>query len=260
MLNKTIWAAAENAPHRLDVDVMYSRRETVVMQKLFSVITPVLNSGTKIRRTIESVLSQTPDLFEYIIVDGKSTDDTFATIQPYKNEIIFVSESDRGVYDAMNKGIDRSFGKYLYFLGAGDSLRPAVLENVAPLLPVAGPALVYGNVFWEGSGLVYAGEFTKAKLKEQNICHQAIFYERRIFDLIGKYELRFKVLADWVLNIKCFGSDRIRKHYIDFIIADFEGDGFSLKTPDETFHRESAELFTTYLNENPAESRARRWN
>src|SRR5467141_248713 len=157
MLNKTIWAAAENAPHRLDVDVMYSRRETVVMQKLFSVITPVLNSGTKIRRTIESILSQTPDLFEYIIVDGKSTDNTFATIEPYKNEIIFISESDRGVYDAMNKGIDRSSGKYLYFLGAGDSLRPAVLENVAPLLPVAGPALVYGNVFWEGSGLVYAG-------------------------------------------------------------------------------------------------------
>jgi len=254
MLNKTIWAAAENAPHRFDADAMYWRRQAMAMQKLFSVITPVLNSGTKIRRTIESVLSQKPDLFEYIIVDGKSTDNTFATIEPYKNEMILVSESDRGVYDAMNKGIDRSSGKYLFFLGAGDSLRPAVLENVAPLLPFAGPALVYGNVFWEASGLVYAGEFTKAKLKEQNICHQAIFYERRIFDLIGKYELRFKVLADWVLNIKCFGNDRIRKHYIDYIIADFEGDGFSLKTPDETFQRERADLFATHLKENPVES------
>jgi hypothetical protein len=154
----------------------------------------------------------------------------------------------------MNKGIDRASGKYLYFLGAGDSIRPAVLENVASLLPLDGPAFIYGNVFWEDSGLVYAGEFTKAKLKEQNICHQAVFYDRRIFDLIGKYELRFKVLADWVLNIKCFGNDQIRKQYIDCIIANFEGGGFSLKTPDETFNRERAVLFETYLKEDPGES------
>ena len=222
----------------------------MVIPKLFSLITPVFNSGAKIQRTIESVLSQKPELFDYIIVDGKSTDDTVAAIGPYKNEVTFISESDRGIYDAMNKGIERASGKYLYFLGAGDSLKPDVLESIAPLLPISGPAFVYGNVFWEDSGLVYAGKFGKAKLRKQNICHQAIFYERRIFDLIGKYELRFKVLADWVLNIKCFGNNQIKKHYLDEIIANFEGGGFSLKTPDEAFDRERAELFETYLKEN----------
>jgi glycosyltransferase involved in cell wall biosynthesis len=226
----------------------------VVIQKLFSIITPVLNSGPKIRRTVESVRAQQQDLFEHIIVDGQSTDDTLAKIKSYEKGITFISENDRGVYDAMNKGIDRASGKYLYFLGAGDSIRPAVLENVASLLLLDGPAFIYGDVFWEDSGLVYAGEFTKAKLKERNICHQAVFYDRRIFDLIGKYELRFKVLADWVLNIKCFGNDQIRKQYIDCIIANFEGGGFSLKTPDETFNRERAVLFETYLKEDPGES------
>jgi len=91
-------------------------------RKRFSVITPTLNPGPKLEATINSVLSQNQKLFEYIIVDGGSTDETLNVIRKYGKRIKWVSKKDRGVYDAMNKGIKMARGDYLYFLGAGDHL------------------------------------------------------------------------------------------------------------------------------------------
>jgi glycosyltransferase involved in cell wall biosynthesis len=216
-------------------------------QTLFSIITPVYNSGPKIEKTINSVLSQKSDLFEFIIVDGASTDDTLRHVEPYRDRLRFISESDLGVYDAMNKGIGLASGKYLYFLGAGDCLRPYALEEIAGLMPVEELCLVYGNVYWVDQSFIYGGEFDRARLKSYNICHQAAFYERNIFNLVGKYELRFRVLADYVLNIKCFGNDKIKKKYIDYVIANFEGGGISAQESDPALIEEHAQLIKEYL-------------
>lgn len=217
-------------------------------QKLFSIITPVYNSGAKIEKTINSVAAQDGDLYEYIIVDGASTDGTLASIKKSTGGFELVSEPDAGVYEAMNKGIALASGKYLYFLGAGDSLRPHALSNVARLMPREDLNFVYGNVYWEDQLMIYAGAFTKEKLRDSNICHQAVFYQRNIFDLLGGFDLRFKILADYVFNIKCFGNGRIRKNYIEYVVANFEGGGLSSLHKDESFSRERARLVRKYLD------------
>ena len=216
-------------------------------QKLFSIITPTYNCGAKIVRTINSVLTQDSSLFEYIVIDGDSQDGTQSEVERFNALIRFVSEPDRGVYDAMNKGIEMARGKYLYFLGAGDTLRANALRNLAGMMPGSELAFVYGNVYWMDEAFIYGGEFDKLRLETYNICHQAIFYERAIFDVIGRYELRYKILADYVLNIKCFGNDKIQKTYLDYVVANFEGGGLSARQKDAALVEALPRLIEEYL-------------
>jgi len=211
-------------------------------QKLFSVITPVFNSGPKIEKTINSVLSQDESLFEFIVVDGGSTDETLSVVAQYAGAIKLLTDKDEGVYDAMNRGVDASAGKYLYFIGAGDSLKPGVLSTVAAHLPTHEHALVYGNVYMIDEGVIYDGEFDRAKLRRRNICQQAIFYGREIFGVTGGFETRFSVLADHAFNLKCFFNHRIEKKYIAYVIANYEGGGISRTQKDLDFALEYGEL------------------
>ena len=205
-------------------------RQALRKRKRFSVITPTLNPGPKLEATINSVLSQNDELFEFIIVDGGSTDETLSMIRKYGSRIKWISKKDRGVYDAMNKGIRIARGDYLYFLGAGDHLRENILAKVEKELPDEPLTFVYGNVYVVNIKSEYLGEFDDDKLAKLNICHQAIFYERTIFDVIGKYDLRYRLLADYAFNLKCFADKRIRRLYVDEVIADFEGGGISTGT------------------------------
>jgi len=115
--------------------------------KRFSIITPTLNPGPKLEETINSVLAQKKDLFEYIIIDGASTDETLNIIKRYAGHIDWLSESDENVYEAMNKGIEMASGDYLYFLGAGDLLRKDVLEKIGKIIPAKRMIFLYGNVY-----------------------------------------------------------------------------------------------------------------
>ncbi len=216
-------------------------------RKIFSIITPTYNCGTKIAKTINSVLSQDSSLYEYIVIDGDSDDGTQSEIKKFEGRLTFISEPDLGPYDAMNKGVDRARGKYIYFLGAGDTLRPNALRNLAGLMPDSELAFVYGNVYWVDEAFIYGGEFDKLRLETYNICHQAIFYERAIFDVTGKFELDYKILADYVLNIKCFGNDKIQKIYLDYVIANFEGGGLSARHKDAALIEALPRLIEEYL-------------
>ena len=194
----------------------------------FSIITPTYNPGQRVEETIKSVLAQKNELFEYIIVDGCSTDETLNIIRKYEGRIKWSSQRDCGVYDAMNRGIRMAAGDYLYFLGAGDRLRENILEKVEKTIPDGHLIFIYGNVFLLDKKRKYLGKFDEAKIARANICHQAIFYERTIFDVIGTYDLRYSLLADHDLNLRCFGDKRIRKIYVDEVIADYEGGGISM--------------------------------
>ncbi len=144
-------------------------------RKLFSIISATYNCGPKLELTIESVLSQKTDLFEFIIVDGGSTDGTLEILKKYEGRVKFVSEKDRGVYDALNKGIDLAEGKYLYFLGAGDILRKDILEQLEADMPDEPAAFVYGIAYFAKSGIYHPSEFSRSDIGRKNLCHQSIF-------------------------------------------------------------------------------------
>jgi glycosyltransferase involved in cell wall biosynthesis len=214
---------------------------------LISVITPTFNSGAKIAATVASVLSQRKGLYEFLVIDGGSTDGTLAHLRAQGTALRYVSEPDDGIYDAMNKGIRLTSGKFLYFLGAGDRLLPGALEAVAAEIrksPCQGqtsqPTLLYGNVDWNGRP--YAGRFNRLKLLRYNICHQAIFYQRSVFERLGFYNSKYPCLADWEFNIRCFNDEDIHKRYIPLRIAEYEAGGKSATTADPAFYAELKRL------------------
>lgn len=193
------------------------------------------------------MINQNKALFEYIIIDGLSIDDTLKIVKRYSGYIKLISEKDNGVYDAMNKGINIASGKYLYFLGAGDQLKEGVLEKINLILPQGKLNFVYGNVYRLDRNTIYDGLFSKSKLNKRNICHQAIFYERNIFNVAGKYDLKYKIKADYALNLKCYGCKEIKKKYINEVIADYKGFGISYEHQDENFMKERPRLIKANL-------------
>ncbi len=210
-------------------------------RSLFSIIIPTYNSGDKLEHTLRSVLSQERDSFEVVVIDGGSTDGSIGVIRRHAAQfpqLKWKSEKDQGVYDAMNKGITLSEGQFLIFLGAGDCLKPGILREMAPLMPPAEqgrPAFVYGKVFMVDLNKIYGGQWSKLKLLTLNLCHQGIFYEREVFDVVGTYNLKYPILADCALNLKCFGDERIRKVYVDRVISDYEGGGLSAQQDDAAY-------------------------
>ena len=207
-------------------------------QKLLSVVIPTYGCGRKLAVTLESVLSQPNELYEIIVVDGGSGAETLSVIEEYGDRLRFVSEPDRGVYDALNKGAAMSSGRHLLFLGAGDRLKEGVLERVAEILRGGEITFAYGDAYLVRHGVRQGGTFGRKDFIGRNLCHQAIFYERRIFDLLGGFDLKYKVYADWAFNMKCFADPRVRKLYLGLLVADFEGWGISDMEQDSAFQRD----------------------
>jgi glycosyltransferase involved in cell wall biosynthesis len=200
-----------------------------------SVIIPTFNSATTIERCLASLVCQSCRDFEICIIDGASSDGTIAKVNQFcaqfKNMRI-VSEADKGTYDAMNKGIDIAQGDWVYFLGSDDQVHDEnVFADIFKTIPARNCGIIYGNVrikgdtTWAKDGQIYDGEFPIHQLLDHNICHQAMFYRKRLFDKLGKYNLRYPMCADWALNLRFF--PRTKPQYVDRIIADFQGGGIS---------------------------------
>ena len=204
-----------------------------------SIITPTLNSEKDIEACILSVTNQSYENKEHLIIDGLSTDKTIEIVNKYAEKyphIRLVLEKDNGIYDAMNKGIDRSNGEWIYFLGSDDIFyNEHVLDKVFKKNNTKSLDVIYGNVLWDNSGNIYDGEFTLTKLIEQNICHQAIFFKKNIFQKLGNFNIRYRVLADWAFNLRWFSDDKIKRKYIPLTISHYRLGGFSSKHCDEIF-------------------------
>jgi glycosyltransferase involved in cell wall biosynthesis len=209
---------------------------------LITIITAVLNNKKTIEDTIISVLMQNYKNIEYIILDGGSTDGTLDILSSYKKQInCLISEPDRGVYDAFNKGIDLANGDWIYFLGSDDQFADNnVLTDVFSKKYKS--KMIYGNVIWGDTKNIYAGKFKKTKLYYQNICQQAIFYHRDAFHILGKFDLQYKLLADWVFNMRAFASNIISPVYLERVIAVYSTDGISLSNTDAVFIKNRQKL------------------
>ena len=196
----------------------------------FSIITVTYNAGKVLEDTIQSVITQTYKNVEYIIVDGKSTDGTMDIVNRYREHIhTIVSEPDKGLYDAMNKGIRLATGDYLCFLNAGDSFHEDdTLQQMVHTLPGSElPDVMYGEtalVNKEGHFVrmrrLSAPETLTWKSFRQGmlVCHQAFFAKRT---LVEPYNLKYRFSADfdWCIRImkKAHTLHNTRLTIIDYL-------------------------------------------
>jgi glycosyltransferase involved in cell wall biosynthesis len=205
----------------------------------FSIIMPLFNSGKTLRQTLDSIRNQSFKDIELVFVDGGSADDTQLIVSNFRKsgqaEVQFISEPDKGIYDAMNKGIDMAKGEWLYFIGGDDTLADAeVLQKVYYAIGNQNIDLVYGNVTGIASGTKYVDD-TINKVLSRGIHHQGVFYRREVFNYTGKYQLNFKVAADYHLTLKVFCNPIFTTQYIDTNIAYFGEAGLSSTMYDYRF-------------------------
>ncbi|SFD55595.1 glycosyltransferase family 2 protein [Spirosoma endophyticum] len=191
---------------------------------LISVITVVFNAGSTLEFTLKSVLSQDKDLFDYWIIDGGSTDGSIDIIRKYESQLAgWISEPDKGIFDAMNKGIDKAKGDWLFFLGADDILPTDVFAKIAPYLQ-PNLAVVYGNVLLD-NGAIFRSHIGIRCLFENRLHHQSAFYHKRLFDDF-RYNQKFKSAADYELTLRIY-SQKQPSLFIPYIISIFSTEGYS---------------------------------
>ncbi len=184
----------------------------------FSIVTVTYNAGEALEDTIQSIITQTYRNVEYIIVDGASTDNTMHIINRYREHInTVVSEPDKGLYDAMNKGLALATGDYVSFLNAGDCLHEddtlqAIVRSVQTAHENAAatpPDVIYGHTalvdseghFIRMRRLTPPEHLTWKSFKQgMTVCHQAFFARR---ELAPAYDLQYRFSADfdWCIRI-----------------------------------------------------------
>lgn len=202
----------------------------------YSIIIPTFNAAGSIQACLDSIIQQTCFDYEVWVIDGCSNDSTVALLHQFENicpQLNFISEKDKGIYDALNKGIQRAKGEWIICLGSDDILYDTtVLFNAKQWMQFnVGEKMVYGdvNIFgdnhWAKDGHVYDGIFTLKKLIHKNICQQAIFYHHSVFKELGLFNEKYFICADWDFNLKCFS--RYQPKYINLVIARFSAGGLS---------------------------------
>ena len=204
----------------------FRQAERAKVRPLISVVTVVRNEAEIIERAIASVARQRRERVEYIVIDGASTDGTLDLICRHDTTIDkWISEPDAGIYDAMNKALQLATGDWLIFLGADDQLL-ADLDSLSRRFTQAN-AVYYGNVLIQGCGRVSGGAFSRYRLMQENICHQAVFYPRSAYTS-KSYDTRSGMLADHRYNIEIRGGG-VPFIHVNETISSFNDAGLSSK-------------------------------
>ena len=214
----------------------YSVRLHKANKPLITIITVVFNGEEGLEKTILSVINQSYQNIEYIIIDGGSSDNTLNIIRKYESSIDYwLSEKDSGIYDAMNKGLDLASGGWINFMNSGDFIVGDVFKNFnnSPcFLPV------YGKNFF--------GNFRKIKIKDYRIalpnCHQGIIFEKSEL----RHDLNYKLAADYDYYIRSGYKNNLLMLKCDGYVF-FDNTGLSSKNYDQTY-REYSLIRKRYFN------------
>jgi glycosyltransferase involved in cell wall biosynthesis len=202
----------------------YSKKPSID-KPLISIITVVFNGENDIEAAILSVINQTYQNIEYIIIDGGSNDGTLDIIKKYDYAIDYwVSEPDNGIFDAMNKGVELSNGEWVLFLGSDDCIySPDTFSKIFKKFN-SKCKLLYGNIVYSDKKVVKS-KFNKLILFKNTIHHQSAFYHKELFRSF-KYSPVYKMLSDYELNLRIYKLN-IESEKINRIIANCGRKGIS---------------------------------
>lgn len=216
-----------------------------------SVITVCYNSGKTIGHTLQSVREQTHGDIEHIIVDGCSNDNTLEVVKAEGLHVArVVSERDKGIYDAMNKGIALAIGEIVAFINADDFYAsPNVLTTVAAAFEKSGADCCYGDLcyvsqvdptrtvrYWRSADFV-PGSFEKSWCPP----HPTFFVRRSVYQRLGGFDLSFKIAADFELMARYLEAARISSHYIPEVLVKMRLGGTTNRSLSNIF-KQNAEI------------------
>ena len=212
---------------------------------MITIITVTYNAASMLQRTLDSVSRQTYSSIEHLIIDGASKDETVAIAEAYKEkaayEVIIQSEPDKGLYDAMNKGLKKATGDYLCFLNAGDKLHSKeTLAHIAASIPSPqhgnGVAILYGDThivdnegnFLRNRRLTPPEHLTWRSFRQgMLVCHQAFYVNRQLAPL---YDTHYRFSADFDWCIRCMKEGErlgMENLFIKEPLADYLNEGMT---------------------------------
>jgi glycosyltransferase involved in cell wall biosynthesis len=211
-----------------------------------SLITVVYNGEKYLADCIESVIGQTYQDLEYIVIDGASTDSTLSIIEKYKADITqFVSEKDKGMYDALNKGIDMATGEIIGILNADDMLASVdVIGNIVAQFEKYGADGVYGNLNYinphRANAIVrkwVSKPFTSGDIKLGWMpAHPTLYLKKKLFKKFGYYSLDFGTAADYELMLRFLYQCQVKAVFLDQLIVDMRIGGMSNASMKHRYH------------------------
>lgn len=217
-----------------------------------SIITVVYNNATEIRSAIESVLSQSYQHIEYIVIDGDSTDGTLDIIKSYNLKIgVFISEKDKGLYDAMNKGIMRATGDIIGFLHSDDIFENEhVIANIVESFQKNDCDAVYGDLVYvskhDASKIIRYWKSDVFDIKKfihgWMPAHPTLYIRHKIYQQYGLFDITFKISADYDFIIRTLGSGKLNCVYLPIIITRMRTGGASNKSLKNIRRKSSEDL------------------
>lgn len=219
-----------------------------------SIITINRNNLTGLRKTVESVFSQLFQDFEYLVIDGGSTDGSLELIKQHQSKLAYWhSKLDNGIYDAVNQGIAKAKGKYILFLHSGDYLlHTDVLKQV--FSTHSDIDVLYADArrlnLQSGESELYQlpDKLTQFFFYRYSLCHQSMFFKRELFKKFGSYRKDLKIVSDWAYNLKLFLSDDCTWKHLPIATTFYDQTGLSstnLDLLDAERSQVLSELFTS---------------
>jgi glycosyltransferase involved in cell wall biosynthesis len=222
------------------------------MNKL-SIITINFNNADGLKKTIESIASQTFSDFEYIVIDGGSTDGSVEVIEKYSDKITYwVSEKDKGIFNAQNKGIEKANGEYCLFLNSGDYLvNNDVLTDVFKQNHTED--IIYGDMMIDwGNGIIRLGKMPDTisffQMVSDTLWHPVSFIKRQLFEQYGNYDESYKMVADYEFFFRTIIMKNVSTFHIPLPISVYNVEGLSSVSENKTIEKtERRKVLNTYL-------------
>lgn len=215
-----------------------------------SIITINLNHCKGLDKTIKSVVAQNYQNFEYIVIDGGSDDDSLSIINQHKSNLAYwISEPDKGIYNAMNKGIAQAKGEYCLFLNSGDWLAENGLEHCIKLL--GNEDIIYCNSYLAYSNgsieeLSYPSSLSMRYFFSATIGHQSTFIRKSLLNTYGGYVEQFKIHADYDFWMKAIVMANSTVKHLPIFLSYYDMSGISSR-PNQWSQQEHESILNTYL-------------